>query len=182
MIKVLCWCRSSNSACLSLSHSLFPVSLTKQRALHACFPSTLHCSVVHLSLLHLCKCTREVSSVNPSCWQVVCSCSALYSGKPLADCYWFFLRWQTSWKITQLGRFVFFFFLLLQSNRLEKKKKKAGGICLSPLFAETDRVAVWNKGDASLSITLHQHYLPGLPVALYSTSPCQVGDWRTTRG
>lgn len=60
-------------------------------------------AIVHLSLLHLYNCMHEVSSVNPSCWQVVCSCSAGYSGKPLAEGYWFFLSWQTSWKITQRG-------------------------------------------------------------------------------
>lgn len=60
-------------------------------------------AIVHLSLLHLCNCMHEVSTVNPNCWQVVCSCSAGYSGKPLAEGYWFFLSWQTSWKITQRG-------------------------------------------------------------------------------
>lgn len=108
MIMFLCWCWNLNyevrhTACgnhVSLIHSpsvfLFPwlsrglcmiawMSVSPQRCI----------AIVHLSLLHLCNCMHEVSTVNPSCWQVVCSCSTGYSGKPLAEGYWFFLSWQT---------------------------------------------------------------------------------------
>lgn len=42
-------------------------------------------AIVHLSLLHLCNCMHEVPTVNPSCWQGVCSYTDGYSGKPLAE-------------------------------------------------------------------------------------------------
>lgn len=114
VIMFLCWCWNlnyevSHTVCcnhVSLIHSP-SVFLFYWLSRRLCMIAWMSVSpqrciaIVHLSLLHLCNCMHEVSTVNPSCWQVVCSCSAGYSGKPLAEGYWFFLSWQTSWKITQ---------------------------------------------------------------------------------
>lgn len=81
-----------------------------------------------------------------------------------------------------MGHFFPLFSHLSPVQWIVKKKKRKKEKCPPSFSGEPDRVAVWNKGDASFSIALHQHYLPDLPVALYSTSPCQVGNWHPTRG
>lgn len=59
-----------------------------------CFTLMLHRSAAHMFRLRLFKCMHGAG--NPSCWQVLCCCSALCCGKPLSDCYCsFFLSWQT---------------------------------------------------------------------------------------
>lgn len=52
-------------------------------------------AIVHLPLLHLCNCMREVSTVNPSCWQIVCSVVLRILGSHWLRGIGFFLSWQT---------------------------------------------------------------------------------------